>query len=238
MVIGVVAAITVPSIVTQMEKNDTVAQLKVAYSIVTQGMNKAWVDYGPVYNWDTTITAAEFGRRYVRPYFSFSKECTQMSDGCWNNDGFYGYYDMSGVKKMNTVPYSLVLTNGMILGINRIEGTNLMSYIVDINGSRKPNKMGRDVFSFYVYNSDYSFCGSAKRYIGRDGLYPGGYDNCGPPHAFYNRNDLLKTSTCRACTKQKAGCEDGEMGTRAGTGAACAAVIVKDGWKISRDYPW
>ena len=236
-VIGVIAAITIPSVKIQMEKQDTIAQLKVAYSLISQGVNRAWADYGPIYNWDVSLSPSEFGRLYVKPYFIYTKECTSMSDGCWETDGFNGYYDLSGVKKKNTVPYSLVLNNGMILGINQVAGV-LLSYIIDINGSRKPNKMGRDIFSFYVYNTDYSFCNDAEVYTGKDGLYPGGYDNCGPPHAFYTRDELLSKSVCRACTKSTTGCSNGEDNERPGVGAACAAVIVKDGWQIKSDYPW
>ena len=216
------------------QKKETVSKLQTAYSIVSQGANKALLDWGNIADWDLSLSTKDYGQKYIKPYFSFVKECTEMSDGCWVTDGFNGYYDLAGNKITESVPYSLVLNNGMILGINKINGTNILSYIVDINGSKKPNKLGRDIFSFYIYSSSFSFCGGAKIYPGKDGLYPGGAHNCGPAHAFFSRKELLSTSLLRGCNK-KAG---NGGGNRPGVGTACAAVIAIDGWQIKDDYPW
>ncbi|MCD8023998.1 MAG: type II secretion system GspH family protein [Candidatus Gastranaerophilales bacterium] len=235
-IIGIVAAITIPTVISQQEKQAAVAQLKVAYSIVSQIVNKNWEENSSIADWDLNLDETTLGRTYVRPYVTYTRECTKMEDGCFETDGFYGYYDLRGDKITTSVPYSLILNNGMILGVNLVSygKARLVSFIVDINGHKKPNKMGRDIFSFYIYNSNISFCQDAERYEDKDGLYIGGYDNCGPPHVFYTREELLGTGVLRSCSKK--GYNGG--GTRPGVGTACAAVIMQDGWQIKKDYPW
>jgi len=41
----------------------------------------------------------------------------------------------------------------------------------------------------------------------------------------------MSSASHRGCNKQSAG-------GHSGIGSACAVVIMKDGWKISKDYPW
>ena len=138
---------------------------------------------------------------------------------------------------MTNVPYSIVLNNGMVLGFSKIDGTNLVSIFVDVNGQSKRNVLGKDVFSFYPYNSA-NLCntGTEKYKNIKNGIYPGGFDNCGTPHVAYSREELLTaTNILRNCNK--VGLVD-YSGNRPGLGAGCAAIIFKDGWKISNDYPW
>lgn len=65
---------------------------------------------------------------------------------------FYGYYDLAGHKKTDTVPYSLVLNNGMIIGFGKISGYNLFSIVVDINGHNTRNVMGK-MFSYFTHTT-------------------------------------------------------------------------------------
>ncbi len=239
-IIGIIAAITISNIIVGYQKKTTASQLKGAYSVISQAVEKAYVDYGYVGNWDLSLDEESFMNQYIKPYYVYTKECTSMSDGCWRTDNFDGYYDLAGNKKTNTVPYSLVLNNGMILGLNKADGEsggyNIISLIIDINGAKKPNKMGRDIFSFYIYNPDYSFASSKfKTYPGRGGVYPGGFAEGGPPHALCcSRDELLSSNVWRACNKSsKPG-----SGNRPGIGTACAAVIAMDSWEIKDDYPW
>lgn len=51
------------------------------------------------------------------------------------------------------------------------------------------------------------------------------------PHSFSTREELLGTEVHRACNRNAPAID------WAG-GDACAAVIMMDGWKISKDYPW
>ncbi len=237
-IIGVVAAITIPNLIANQQKKAIGSQLAEAQSILTQAIRQYTADSDEEGSaeFDTTLSPQAFAEKYFKPYLKIARICTKLSDGCWKTNDFYGYYDLAG-QKMTNVPYSIVLNNGMILGFSKIDGYNLVSIFVDVNGQGKRNVLGKDVFSFYPYNSA-NLCetGTEKYKNIKNGIYPGGFDNCGTPHVAYSREELLTaTNILRNCTK------NGRVyysGNRPGLGAGCAAVIFKDGWKISNDYPW
>ena len=237
-IIGVVAAITIPNLIANQQKKAIVSQLMEAQSILNQAVKSyaADTDEEGSSEFDTTLSPQEFAEKYFKPYLKIARICTRIEDGCWKTGDFYGYYDLAG-HKMTNVPYSIVLNNGMVLGFSKIDGTNLVSIFVDVNGQGKRNVLGKDVFSFYPYNSA-NLCktGTEKYKNIKNGVYPGGFDNCGTPHVAYSREELLTaTYILRNCNKVGA---VGYSGNRPGLGAGCAAVIFKDGWKISNDYPW
>lgn len=237
-IIGVVAAITIPNLIANQQKKAIVSQLMEAQSILNQAVKSyaADTDEEGSSEFDTTLSPQEFAEKYFKPYLKIARICTRIEDGCWKTGDFNGYYDLAG-HKMTNVPYSIVLNNGMIIGFSKIDRTNLISLFVDVNGQSKRNVLGKDVFSFYPYNSA-NLCntGTEKYKNIKNGIYPGGFDNCGTPHVAYSREELLTaTNILRNCNK--VGPVD-YSGNRPGLGAGCAAVIFKDGWKISNDYPW
>lgn len=237
-IIGVVAALTIPNLISGYQKRAVVAGLIEAQSILNQAvkMYANETDEEGGMDFDSTLTPQAFAEKYFKPYLKIAQECTKMSDGCWRTGDFYGYYDLAGHKMTDTVPYSLVLNNGMILGFNKIDGTNLISIIVDINGKGSKNVLGRDVFSFYPFNKGMMCTNMPNGIVLNNGIYPGGYDNCGPPHIAFTRDKLIGSTLLRGCNKNAS--PGSYSGKRPGVGTACAAVIFKDGWKISSDYPW
>lgn len=237
-IIGVVAAITIPNLIANHQKKAIVSQLMEAQSILNQAVKSyaADTDEEGSSEFETTLSPQEFGEKYFKPYLKIARICTRIEDGCWKTGDFNGYYDLAG-HKMTNVPYSIVLNNGMILGFSKLDDYNLVSIFVDVNGQSKRNVLGKDVFSFYPYNSA-NLCntGTEKYKNIKNGIYPGGFDDCGTPHVAYSREELLTaTNILRNCNK--VGRVD-YSGNRPGLGAGCAAIIFKDGWKISNDYPW
>lgn len=239
-IIGVVAAMTIPNLITSIQKHAAVSGLLEANSILNQAIKTAAYenDESGAGELDTSLSIQEFAEKYFTPYLKVARICTKMSDGCWKTQDFYGYYDLAGTKVTDAVPYSLVLNNGMIIGFSKIDSYNLTSIVVDVNGQSKKNVMGKDVFVFYVMNKD-NLCGGAQNKGIANGLYPGGFDNCGTPHVAYTMEELTRSGTgvYRACSKT--GTRGGATGgKRTGLGSGCAAVIYKNGWKMPANYPW
>ncbi len=236
-IIGVIAAFTIPSLITMYQKRAAVSGIREALSILSQAVRMYSAesgDEGSIY-FDTSLPVDEFARKYFLPYLNVARVCTRMSDGCWTTGNFNGYYDLAGVRMTHTVPYSIVLNNGMVFGFNKVNdgAFHLISVIVDINGKSARNQMGKDVFSFYLFNNDFSL---DKTTVIANGIYPGGYGGGGVPHIQYTRAQLLDKNIPRGCNKDAT--SFAYNGDRPGVGTACAAVIFKDGWKISSDYPW
>ena len=231
-IIGVIAALTLPSIITQYQKKVTVQSLKVAYSLLYQAVQESVSENGEIPEWNYSLNSATFDDTYLLPYLKVIKKCN--GGKCITTDGFHGYYELNG-HKYTQIDKSYILSNGMIL-MKDSYGLNMgfITYMVDINGNKKPNKMGRDIFTFYLFNhssiANNDYKEQNKKFTSN--LYPGGLDNIGIPHYSETRNYLLSPNAHRACNK------NATIGYHSGVGAACAAVIMKDNWEIKSDYPW
>lgn len=69
-IIGIVAAMTLPSLITNYQKKQTVTQLKKVYSIMSQALQRAELDYGNFEHWNFSQTGTEFNNKYIKPYYT------------------------------------------------------------------------------------------------------------------------------------------------------------------------
>lgn len=205
-IIGVVAAITIPTLVADWHKTQTVSQLLKAHSTLSQTTFRAIADNGPIISWAVDgLTAREFYNIYLRPYLNI------MNDDL---DNEFNYTALN--KTQDSASYGAVfyLTDGQKISVKTPKNTEWgieVGIVVDINGDKKPNKMGRDIFVFnYWMYHPYTPEVSGK-------FIPWGAD--------WTRDDIKNSAVDYACNKQK-------------TGEICAALIAKDGWQIKKDYPW
>lgn len=219
-VIGVVAAITMPILIADWQKNATVERLKKAYSTLSNALTTSVAMNGPMETWTipsaiavghtpvTKETNKEFAEEYLMPYLNVAQVCEYGKDDACNyqvtNSGY-----LVGNKAhdflINKREYGFALADGTTVAVSasflddEYGGSNIT---VDINGPKKPNKIGRDVFAFQITSRDYTIdkildsgCGSESR------------ETC---------LDLCKNASRGFCT----------------------GIIMKDSWQIKRDYPW
>lgn len=218
-IIGVIAAITVPVLMNSYQKQQTAIRLKKAYSELAQAVTLSEVTNGNRETWDySTLTAYEFFKKYLMPFVKVGE--IKMSD--YRAEGYdYKYLSgvdagsVSGVTSMANNAQIITLASGSFIIVNNInisssEIVERRAITVDINGHAKPNKYGRDVFVFNVSEK------GVTPHMQKDGeTYK----------IKRNRTELLTSSSQYACNKQK-------------LGIWCAAVIMADGWEIKDDYPW
>lgn len=210
-IIGVVAAVTIPTLITNYQKQVTVDKLKVAYTLLSQAIETSKQDNGDLSTWSLSLTNDELAGKYILPYLKNWTELKHYSVSRMASEPNAGYafnWD-TGNKKL------YALSNGMVIYPNNDCGQYLQ-IAVDINGEAKPNIMGRDVFVFTI---------SAKKNM----LTPWG------KHNDFTRNILLNSSNSHSCSK---GGENSTHTTGHYSGEYCAALIINDGWKIAPDYPW
>ena len=86
------------------------------------------------------------------------------------------------------------------------------SFTIDLNGFKRPNKFGRDLFSLSVTEK---------------GVRPMSYDDNESSAVVRTRDEFRDGPSANnyQCNKQ-------------GRGMWCAALIMADGWEIRSDYPW
>ena len=205
-IIGVVAAITMPTLIQKHQKQTTIARLKKVYSTLEQAFVSSVADNGNAANWiDENELATDQSIRayfdlYWAPYIKVLKFC--------NTQKTCGYKD--NVKNYNGTPsimgfwgsgrLSLLTTDGMYILVRSIKDHYYLSkeqqFFVDINAAKGPNIYGKDIFLF-VLDLD-----TAK-------IKPYG-------------SELSDTYINRNC-----------YGPNAGAMTTCAARIIKDGWQIN-----
>lgn len=183
--------------------------------------------------YDTSLPINVFAERYFTPYLSIDSYCKGSQKGCWNTPQ---YKDLKNNPMFDKSLYSIVLADKTVLGFHKSKD-NLISIIADIDGPVGYNKLGKDIFVFYIYNNQKrpKRCPEEayKKYYIKDGIHLGGYDKCGIPHDVYSYKDIVKNKVDEGCSKKSKLIKDG-----LGIGAACGALISKSGWVIDKVYPW
>ena len=128
-IIGVVSAMTLPSLLADTRKNEMSARLKKFNSLMSQAVMMSENDNGPAEDWInravTNISLDEFFNQYFAPYLKY----TEASYGTDHNS------------------YYVYLADGSYFSL--VKG-NCVDITFDVNGAKKPNIMGRDKFYFLV----------------------------------------------------------------------------------------
>ena len=167
-IIGVVAAMTIPGLISKYQKSVIESTLKEDYSIFSQ-VNKLMVyneaefdmsaadgSYQAIYNW--------FAQNML-PYMQLSQICTNGQEGCWsdnlqttmlNGNSFTdcktgygcGYHWLSFIMNNGTKVTMDIGNNNQLVNIFGIDSTasTCLKIYIDVNGDKKPNRFGIDVF--------------------------------------------------------------------------------------------
>ena len=67
-IIGVVAAMTLPALISNYKKAQTVSQLKASYSILSQAIKLSEVTNGEVKYWNYNLSSEQFFKKYLKEY--------------------------------------------------------------------------------------------------------------------------------------------------------------------------
>ena len=220
-VIGIVAAMTMPSLIANYQKKQTVTQLKKAYSTLSQALVAAQQEYGDMSGWEyigmnlevgeTNDELNNFVKKYLEPYIKIIEYCYDDSS---NKSCFYKSYSRgmvvfsNGSRTSNTA--SFIMNDGVVVrlefnndGNGKFGGELFVK--VDLNGKKQPNMLGKDWFDMVIEpnTSKIKMFGSGQ-----------------------TRANLL--NSYRGCNTNSS----------IYAGEYCGALIQYDGWEISDDYPW
>ncbi len=215
-IIGVVAAMTIPNLISSYQKRQTVVRLKKAYSVVQQAIRLSQDDNGGVESWDTTLKGSAFFNMYLANYVKVMNEYTSAELKTLAPRTLLNGATYTGTTYNSNTASHFTLLDGSMVSMNlNSAGESGLWVAIDINGLAKPNRVGRDTFLFFV-SSEY-------------GLRPLG--DMGTPASWsygqtYSRATVGPLGTNgNACAKNK-------------NGYWCSALIVQDGWNMASDYPF
>ena len=158
-IIGVIAAITVPTLMNKIRNDDLVQKFKKSYSVLAQAFALAQAENGPLDTWDWSSMESGHNnvKNYIIPKMQVQKKCYEIGSGncitwAWNKiDG-----SSWQIPSQNNHEIQFILNDGMAFSVNVrancIENrTQCLDIHLDTNGKKGPNRRGRDLFSFYAY---------------------------------------------------------------------------------------
>ena len=207
-IIGVVAAMTIPTLITNYQKKQTVTKLQKAISIVNQAYRLAYDDVGELSINDAfLISGKDYFDKYWAPYIKVLTYCDTPQKCGYKDNNFYRYPGtISGYNVVTTERNGITFftADGFLYNVRVAEGEETKSgkIFVDINGSTKPNVFGIDVFLLNRKVEDEK----------------GGV--------------VVPLCSDKTTEEVKGNC------TTTGLRTCCAEMIKRAGWKIEKDYPW
>lgn len=236
-IIGIIAEITIPPLMTHINDQVMTVSLIKEMSVIQQAISMATREEGQIDDWYTPPDGGnDFSNAGVAvgailaKYLKVSKNCG-TSNGCFataysylsrassmhTSHGVTSYYTFNipnGVAQM-------ILADGSSLAVMVASGgtanIQAMMFFVDVNGLKSPNRVGEDVFEFYVYAQNYAPDFGLKPEI----VYPIGYP-------YYN-SDL--NTICSASSSSSS----------SGFGFNCTAWVIYQGnldYKYVDDLNW
>lgn len=149
-VIGVIAALTIPGLIQNLNDRQYKTLWKKDFSTISQAMRMVLDNEG---SYNTFLTGYYNLAPELKKYVSISKDCNMRDCFYSATDPVFNYKDASG----RAMSFSIfdngqfILTNGAFVAIQN-EGTTSNTYIfVDVNGYLKgPNVAGKDLFGIQV----------------------------------------------------------------------------------------
>ena len=191
-IVGVIAAMTIPTLMNNTNKQEYVSRLKKAYSTLSQATNRIIAEEGmprgDIGGWATSTTNVY--NLYLK-HLSTAKACGNGTE-CMNHQiySFYGTpYNLS-FNIANNNYKRFALADGVQVAVGdiktscdwHIEGLDVCGRIfVDVNGEKGPNKLGFDVYQFFLDANKFLYpagCSSGANCLGGSADEKGVYCAC------------------------------------------------------------
>lgn len=211
-IIGVVATMTLPSLIQQHKKSEAAARLKKFYSMMSQAILLSQQDNENIENWNmvsfirdtqgnydysaNSEISKKFFVKYIAPYIQYTK----VEDG-------KNYLDENGINIGGEHP-TIYLADGSTFAIMN---SVCMDFIYDVNGKRDPNVSGKDIFRFLICPQQYHrklYCRTQNSYF-----------------CAYYLNDSIDTSRNKI------------LGDCKKAPSTCSGLLEQDGFIFKDDYP-
>ena len=206
-IIGVVAAITLPTIISNYKKQVTVTKLEKAYTTLNQAFKQSEAENESSEFWDDPFVTGPqvYFEKYFKPYLNGATQCFSYKECGYKSNPPYKFLDNTPFQasmleySLKNERFAFYLPDGTFYWIHTAGGSAgavapSSEVYIDINGGKEPNLIGKDVFRF-------------QRVTGK-GFYPLGYN-------------LSAESINSSCIR---------------SGSLCAAKIMQDGWKITYPF--
>lgn len=218
-IIGIVAALTIPTLIANSQKMQYVTGLEKNYSAFNQALAKMALDAGCPGDLSCFFDSSDtktMGDK-IASYFKVAKNCDNTQTGCWadvTSDYYDGQSAGSGHDNVFSLTYKFITADGTAISIFAPSlGCKIISapmekicsaqVFIDVNGKKGPNYFGRDIFGFIIDNDN------------GPSLYPWG----GPKYSYWKDTKICDYPA--------------SAGAFSKNGTYCAARIMEEGWQMN-----
>lgn len=195
----------------KLPKGSDCCTAKKVYSSLLQSVEFSKSQYGDIKNWDWSLGAADFYKKYLGKYLKTTAVCEDTDTSiCWSGNKtkqLNGSYYTGDSNQVN-----FKLADGTIIRLEKQNDLHIHVW-VDINGVKEPNTFDRDIFILTLVGDAFK---DNYQIIPHAGLYMFGHGLT---------REEIKSTNGQACTQTK-------------SGTTCGELILMDGWEIKNDYPW
>lgn len=166
-IIGIVAAMTLPTVLSKYREQVVLTKLKRIYSVMNQAIKQSELVNGECLYWETTLKPIDFYNKYYKGYLKVTK-IEEMPAG--NDDAILIYF-----------------ADGSLLKSFR-QGRDYNFIIDQKNFKKNPNGllMGKDVFSFRFHNDLVAQTNEQSKYHKGKGFEPYRHDWKGTEEDLHN----------------------------------------------------
>ena len=150
-IIGVVSAMTVPTLMQNYQRKSYVTQLHKVYNELSQALVQYQNDNNALNIKEAGLTNQAAIENFVKNYFKVVNDCGKNKTPCFASE----YRKLAGNVISTWNPKAHYnLASGVSLGVGEVMlGDTLFRVYVDVNGQKGPNIFGRDIFIMYIYKN-------------------------------------------------------------------------------------
>ena len=163
-IIGVVAAMTMPSLIQNYQEKATVTRVKKVYNVLSTALQSAYFENGKYNENENVNDSGQTFYEYISPYLKFQKYCG-TEKGCWPD---VTIKHLHGENWANLDSYQnyikAILADGTLFQFYRNGEIR-----VDVNGFKGPNTVGRDIFYFAIKDDKVIPIGLQNEKVDSDG---------------------------------------------------------------------
>jgi len=159
-IIGVISALTIPTLYNKYQEQITISKLKKFYSTLNMAYNATINSRGPAKYWGTKpITKSNAIKVYetlFEPHFKIEKNCGIANEGdCLLNLKYTKFLGGEHYNYGESGSYKIILKDGSLTwfrgGESHVE-EEFVGVYYDVNGKKEPNRLGYDLFYFQGLN--------------------------------------------------------------------------------------